>query len=195
MIMTRHVFAATCGAAALCLAGSYALAGEPAAAPVGEVAMAETTLTATVKSVDQATREVVLTDKEGGEFSFIAGEDVQNLAQLEAGDVVNVTYAEALAYEVKKGGEAVAAVTDIAGGRASPGSKPAGAIGSQTFVVVKIIAIDPSVPSVTFQAANGETRTLKVQRPEKLEGVSVGDTVEILYTEAIGLRVTEAAAN
>ena len=194
MIMTRLVFAATCSAVALCLTSSYALAETPAAAPKGEAAMMEATVTATVKSVDQATREVVLTDEEGAEVSFIAGEDVQNLAQLKAGDVVTVTYAEALAYEVKKGGEAVAAVTEVAGGRASPGAKPAGAIGSQTYAVVKIVAIDPVAPSVTFQGANGETRTLKVMHPEKLEGVSVGDTVEILYTEAIGIRVTEAPA-
>ena len=46
------------------------------------------TVTATVKSVDQATREVVLTDEQGAEVSFIAGENVQSLAQLKAGEAV-----------------------------------------------------------------------------------------------------------
>jgi hypothetical protein len=119
---------------------------------------------------------------------------VRNLPQLKAGDTVTVTYAEALAYEVRKGGEAAAAVTTVAGDRAEPGEKPAGALARQTTLTVLITAIDKTMPSVTFQGANGETRTIKVLRPEKLEGVSVGDTVEVTFTEAVAIEVIETPA-
>lgn len=184
---------ALCAATAFGLAGS-ALAQQPAAEPQGEAAIAAVSVTATVKSVDQATREVVLTTEDGQEISFVASEEVRNLPQVKAGDVVSVTYAEALAYEVRKGGEAVAAVTTVVGERAEPGTKPAGGLARQTNLTVLITAIDKAAPSVTFKGANGETRTLKVLHPEKLEGVSVGDTVEITFTEAVAIEVTEAPA-
>ena len=180
--------------ATLSMASSLALAQEPAAAPQGEAVIQATSVTATVKSVDQTTRQVVLTTEDGQETSFVASEEVRNLPQLKAGDTVTVTYAEALAYEVKKGGTAVAAVTEVVGGRAEPGAKPAGALAQQTTLTVLITAIDKAVPSVTFKAANGETRTIKVLHPEKLEGVSVGDTVEVTYTEAMAVKVTETPA-
>jgi hypothetical protein len=194
MRISSNYIKALCAAATLNLACGQALAQEPAAAPQGEAIMEARSVSATVKSVDQATRQVVLTTESGDEVSFVAGEEVRNLPQLEAGDTVTVTYAEALAYEVKKGGTAVAAVTETVGGRAEPGAKPAAALAQQTTLTVLVTAIDKAAPSVTFTAANGETRTIKVLHPEKLEGVSVGDTVEVTYTEAVAVRVTETPA-
>ena len=194
MRISSHYITALCAAATLSMTAGQALAQEPAAAPQGEAVIQATSVTATVKSVDQATRQVVLTTEDGQETSFVASEEVRNLPQLKAGDTVTVTYAEALAYEVKKGGTAVAAVTEVVGGRAEPGAKPAGALAQQTTLTVLITAIDKAVPSVTFKGANGETRTIKVLHPEKLEGVSVGDTVEVTYTEAMAVKVTETPA-
>ena len=142
--------------------------------------------------VDQATREVTLKTADGQETSFVAGPDVKNLAQLKVGDVVKVTYAEAFAYEVKKGGTTVGPQTAVAGGSAPVGEKPRAAFARQTTATVIITAIDPKVPSVTFKGPAGNTRTIKVMRPEKLQGVSVGDTVEITFTEAITIDVEDA---
>jgi hypothetical protein len=182
---------AGCLAGALCLA-AVAQAQAPAAAPKGEAMMSSVEVTATVLKVDQATREVTLKGDDGKEYSFVAGDEVKNLAQVKAGDVVTVTYAEALVYEVKKGGAAVAPSTAVAGAAARPGEKPAGVIARETTVTVLIVAIDASVPSVTFQGPKGNQRTLKVLHPEKLQGVSVGDTVQVTYTEALAIKVDEA---
>ena len=59
-------------------------------------------------------------------------------------------------------------------------------------MTVLITAIDPKAPSVTFKGPAGNTRTVKVMHPEKLQGVNVGDTVEITYTEALAIKVEEA---
>ena len=48
--------------------------------------------TATVASVDQTTRQVTLTDAEGGSFTVVAGPEVRNLPQLAAGDQVQLDY-------------------------------------------------------------------------------------------------------
>jgi hypothetical protein len=36
-------------------------------------------------------------------------------------------------------------------------------------LTVTIAAIDPKVPSATFKGPQGNTRTIKVQRPERLQ--------------------------
>jgi DNA helicase TIP49 (TBP-interacting protein) len=184
---------------AACIAGAISLATlvtPAAAAPVsGEAVVASATVTATVTKIDQKTREVTVNTQDGQEYSFVAGDNVQNLAQVKVGDVITVKYAEALAYEVKKGGTTVAPETTVAAGGAALGEMPAGAVAQQTTVTVLITAIDPTVPSVTFQGPAGKTKTIKVLHPEKLEGVKVGDTVQITYTEALAISVDEAPKN
>jgi hypothetical protein len=172
------------------VAGSLCLAS--AEAPKGDAVVGSETRTATVTKIDHKTREVTLKAADGEEFSFVAGDDVKNFAQVKKGDVVTATYVEALAYEVKKGGSAPSAQVAVGGGRAEAGQKPAGAVARQTTVTVTITAIDPGVPSVTFKGPAGNTRTIKVKHPEKLQGVSVGDTVEITYTEALAITVETA---
>lgn len=179
-----------------CLLGILGLASAATAgtaAPIkGEAVIATQQVTATVVAVDQKTREVTLKTQDGRELSFVAGDAVKNLAQMKAGDLVTATYTEALAYEVKKEGAAGVATTAAAAG-APLGAKPAGVIAQQTTATVTITAIDPSVPSVTFKGPAGNTRTIKVRHPEKLQGVKVGDMVDITYTEALAIKVEPAA--
>jgi hypothetical protein len=180
-----------------CLAGALLFSGVGAAETTppprqGEGVIASADVTATVTKIDQATREVTLKSETGEEFSFVAGDNVKNLAQVKVGDVVTATYAEAFVYEVKKGGTVADVKTVVAGESAKPGMKPEGAVARQSTATVLITAIDPQAPSVTFKGPAGNTRTIKVMHPEKLEGVSVGDTVEITYTEALAIQVEEA---
>ena len=100
-------------------------AAAPAAAPRGETLVATVEATAIVTAIDQKTREVTLKKDDGTEVTFVASEDVKNLAQVKPGDVLHVVYGEALAYEVKKGGTAVAPATAVAGGAAELGQMPA----------------------------------------------------------------------
>ena len=166
-------------------------AAKAAATPKGQAVTASSTVTATVTQIDQKTRQVTLKAQDGREVSFVASDEVKNFAQMKVGDVVTATYTEALAYEVKKGGTAGASQA-VAGGTAKAGAKPAGVVAQQTTVTVTITAIDPAVPSVTFKGPAGNTKTVKVLHPERLKGVSVGDTVEITYTEALAIKVETA---
>jgi len=175
-------------------ATTMASAAEPQQALPAEAIVSSTEVTATVTKIDQATREVTLKPEDGDEFSFVASDEVKNLGQVKVGDRVTVTYAEALAYEVKKGGAVASPTTVVAGKSADPGAKPAGAIARQTTATVAIVAIDPKVPSVTFKGPAGNTKTIKVMHPEKLQGVQVGDTVELTYTEALAIKLEAAPA-
>jgi hypothetical protein len=178
-------------AVSFCLA-TAALAQAPAAPIKGDAVLAAAKVTATVAQIDHKTRLVTLKADDGQLYTFVADPSVQNLAQVQKGDLVTATYTEALAYEVKKGGKADATAA-VVGAAAPVGAKPAGVVGDKVTVTVAITAINAKVPSVTFKGPEGNTKTVKVKDPAKLKGVSVGETVELTYAEALAIKVDKAA--
>jgi O-phosphoseryl-tRNA(Cys) synthetase len=159
----------------------------------GETVAASVTVTAKVTSVDLKTRKVKVVTDDGKKYSFIAGDNVVNLPQVKKGDIITAVYTEAIAYQVRKHNKETGVTVTDAAAAAQPGQKPAGAVMQQTTVAVTITAIDPTVPSVTFKGPEGNVRTIKIKDPQKLNGVKVGDVVDITYTEAIAIKVDPAA--
>jgi Cu/Ag efflux protein CusF len=151
-------------------------------------------VTATVKNVDYKTRKVTLMTPDGKTQDIVASEDIKNLPQLKKGDLVTATYSEALVYNINKGGKASDPVVSATAETARPGAKPGASVASQVKMTVIISEINRQAPSVTFKAADGETQTFKVRHPEKLEGVKVGDAVDITYSEALALKVEKKQA-
>lgn len=181
----RTMFRISAAVLAVSLLGMTQLS---AAEPVGEAMVSSTEVTATVAKIDHETRAVTLKAADGEEFSFIASEEVRNLAQVQVGDVVTVTYIESISWEHRKGGQAD--LTGATGGaRAAPGEMPGGVLASEVVLTVEIIAIDRETPTVTFRGPEGQTKTVLVRHPERLDGVAIGDTVDITYTEAVAISV------
>jgi Cu/Ag efflux protein CusF len=160
----------------------------PAAPPKGEAVVASVDVTATVAKINHLTRRVTLKAADGSMTSFTVDPAVQNLDQVKKGDIVTATYTEALVYDVRKGGKPGAEQTTAAAA-APAGAKPAGAVVQSTTLTVSIAAIDARKPSITFKGPDGTKQTYKVASAEKLQGLKVGDTVDINYTEAIAIRV------
>jgi Cu/Ag efflux protein CusF len=157
--------------------------------PRGE-AVSVQTVTFTVEAVDQQTREVTLKDSEGRLRTVYAGPRVKNLAQVRKGDVVTVSYMEAIALELKKGASgARAAVVEQAQG-AAPGSKPGGVASREITLVATVVGVDPGAGMVTLKGPEGNIVNLVVRDRSKLKSVQVGDEVEAIYTEAIAVAVT-----
>lgn len=165
------------------------------AAPPPKPAMRENLVqkTATVESIDQASRLVTLRGEDGGAVTVQVSEDVKNLPQVKAGDKVVVSYYEALAAEVKKPGEGVEGVeADVSAVTAPPGSMPAGGAGVLMRTTVVIDSVDKTMNTVTFKRADGTLRTVAVESPEGREfikGLKKGDNVEVAYTEAMAIEV------
>ena len=101
----------------LVLAATFTLAataGFPAAAQTGNVIAAKgpgavevaqtVDVTATITAIDAASRAITVKGPQGKEVTVTAGPEVKNFAQLKVGDKVDLTYAEALTLELKKGG-------------------------------------------------------------------------------------------
>lgn len=166
-------------------------AGTPAAkssAPAHHTASSTGSVTATVVSVDQATRKVTLKGENGAEYSFTAEPSVKNLAQVKPGDIVTATYTESIGYVVKSGGQAGMAAS-TAGSTAPAGEKPAATETNKMTVTVVVTAIDAAAQTVTVKGPQGNSHTVKVQDPANLEGVKVGDSVDITYTEVMAIKV------
>lgn len=183
----RRVLGTVTTAVALASAATLAYAQ----GPKGQGVISTVKVTATVEKINQQTRELTVKAEDGKEYTFVVDKAVKKLPQVKVGDVIVASYTEALAYEVKKGGRADATQT-VAGGTAAADRRPAAGIANQIQVTVKITAIDPSVPSVTFTGPAGNSRTIKVRDSQKLNGVSVGDTVVLTYTEALVVKVDKA---
>ena len=84
-----------------CVHAAACAAGEAALEPSRKAAIGSyTAFTAEVTAIDHETRMVTLKKPSGEENTFHAGDEVRNLAQVEVGDVLTVSYAERLALKI-----------------------------------------------------------------------------------------------
>jgi hypothetical protein len=144
-----------------------------------------------VKSINKKTREVTLVGPQGNQLVIPAGEDVKNFDQIRIGDLVTLTYVQALVVELKaveNNGirERVESVNTVA---AKPGEKPAGMIEKTVRVVANVVAVNPKAQTVTLRGAK-RTVELAVKDPALLKNVKIGNQVEATYIEAVALVVT-----
>jgi hypothetical protein len=153
------------------------------------------TMTATVKSVDQKTRLLVLEREDGQQVTIHAGEEVRNLAQVEAGDVVIARYFESLAAEVRPPtAEEKANPLTYSGvaEAAELGQKPGAGGARMMRFVGTITAIDKATQQVTLTDLDGGVLSVKARDPRNLDKVKVGDPVVLTYTEAMAILVEPA---
>jgi hypothetical protein len=154
-------------------------------------------MTATVEAIDHEKRLVTLRAENGLSNTIEVGPDVQNLAQVKAGDKVVVRYYEGLAAQLKKKGEPAPGdkvVERSVAARAPEGMKPAGMVGSTVNSTVVIQSVDKAANSVTFQNKDG-VHTVAVKKPEAqkfIAGLKKGDEVDITYTQALAISVEPA---
>ncbi len=163
-----------------------------ASAP-GRGEMARTVrVSATVTAIDKATRTITLKGADGKEFPLVAGPEVRNFDQIKVGSEVVVGYLEALAIELKKGGGAkVERVDTSAEGRAEAGAKPGAAAARKVTAVGDVIALDAATQTATLRGPN-RTVDLHVPDAKQFKLITVGDQVQVTYTEALAVSVEPA---
>jgi hypothetical protein len=182
--------------ASAAIAAALILAACTAAPPKPVVRENLVQRTATVESIDQASRLVTLREEDGNGFTLQVSDEVRNLAQVKEGDRVTVSFFEALAAEVRKEGEGIKGVeTDVAAVRAEPGERPAGGAGVLLRTTVEIVSVDKASNTVTFRRPDGTVRTVAVATEEGrkfIHGLRPGNRVDIAYTEAVAVEVKPA---
>jgi Cu/Ag efflux protein CusF len=161
----------------------------------GKVTVAATVkVTGTVQAIDKATREVTLKGPQGNLHTLTAGPDVRNFDQVKVGDQVMVGYVEALSLTLKKGGKELRSKTESTdGARAAAGEKPAGVVGRKVEVTADVTAVNTKTKMITLRGPQ-QTVELKVEDPEQLKLIKVGDQIQAVYAQAVAVSVDTVAA-
>lgn len=163
-----------------------------------ELKREESTLTATVVSVDQENRQVVLKGPKGNEETVKAGPEIKNLDQLHAGDLVTAKYERAVALELLPADSAEAGMEYQNGMKtAEKGATPGGTADQSVSVTSKLTAVDLKNHTVTLTGADGKSRVIEVKDPKrqaKMKELKVGQMVRITYVEALAISVTKGKA-
>ena len=169
--------------------GAVVAATAPGKAAVGEVVQ----LQGKIKSVNKKERSVVVVGASGNELYMVLGEEARNFDQIRVGDLVTLTYAQALALKLLKvennGIRERVESTDAV--RAKPGEKSAGAIERTVRVIANVVAVNHKAGTVTLRGPK-RTVELVVNDPAQLKEIKVGNQVEAEYVEAVALEVTAA---
>nr|MBL8410730.1 hypothetical protein [Dechloromonas sp.] len=146
-----------------------------------------------VKAIDKKKRNVVVVGEQGNEVTITVGPEARNFDQLRKGDIVTLTYVQALVIELQKvSGKVVSERLESEQAvRTKLGDKPGGIVQRSIRVVAEVMAVDTSKNMVTLR---GPKRTVEmaVNNPAQLKEVKVGDQIEAVYLEAVGLEVTAA---
>ena len=195
--MKRYVPVLGAIGAALILAMPAALqrpTAEAAQVKDAEVIMDAVKISALVTAVDLKNRIVTLKGPEGNEFAVHVDPIVKNLPQLKVGDMVVARYIESVAIEFKKGdGIAMATVIDETA-TAKAGQKPGAASLTRFTVVTNIWAVNQAKGTVIVRGPLGHFAEVKLKDPKLLEGVKVGDQMQITFTKAFAIGIEKAKA-
>jgi hypothetical protein len=148
-------------------------------------------LRATIEIIDPVTRQVLLRGEDGRVVSVVAGPEIRNFDQLEAGDRVVAFYAESIAARMAQPEEASVTRTGVAAERAEPGERPGAASGMALESVVEWVSYDAASGVSTFVGPSGLTHS--VVTPETMRAFAAsrrpGDRVHIDYTLAVAVGI------
>lgn len=160
--------------------------------PGGGTAVEAIQLQGKVKSIDSKARKVIVVGPNGNEMEFVLGDEARNFDQIKKGNLVTLTYTQALALELRKvAADGVKRVDSEQAVRAKEGEKPGVAVERKIQVTASVVAVNPQAQTVTLRGPK-RTVDLLVNDPAELQNVKVGDFVEAVYVEAIALTVTDS---
>jgi hypothetical protein len=153
----------------------------------GEIVTDAISTTATVVSVDHATRRVALKRADGSQVTYKAAPGAPGFDDLKAGDEVKVSMAEELAVFLGKNSVPAGVSTNSARLRVRlPGGTLAVATETELLAyTARVMAINAWNDTVTLQLADGTTKTIHVSEAVNLADANVGDNVSVRATEAI----------
>ena len=148
-----------------------------------------TTITATIEAIDAANRTLTLKGAGGNYVAITVPRSVTRFPEFKVGDTVTARYYDNIVIRVKPPGEA--AVDTLTEGVSKGSGAPAATASTQRTITASIIAIDNSIPSITFKGEKVNWQySSRVSDKATLAKVKVGDRVDITWTEALTVSVT-----
>ena len=151
------------------------------------------TITATVEAIDAATRTLTVKGPKGYLVPITVPKSMERFSEIKVGDTITARYYDNIVLRLKPAGEPAVDTTSDAVTKGS-GASPAGTAATQRTITAAIVAIDNSVPSITFKGEKVNwTYSSRVADKAALAKVKVGDRVDITWTEALTVSVTSPA--
>ena len=151
---------------------------------------------AVVTAIDLETREVSLQGPGGDVVTLTAAETVVKLEDVNVGDKLVVTYLAALEGELREPTAEELAEPWVVleeGAVSEEGEQPA--VGGARIIraVCTIEGMNRELGIVTIKDPRGKLHVIGDVEPEKMEGVTLGQTIVIVYSEAIALTLEPKA--
>jgi hypothetical protein len=150
-------------------------------------------ITATVYTIDVATRIVKLQHDMGGVETLKVGPGVKGLDTFAVGDTVIVDYEQGLALEFQPAGSEFVPPTKVAPGAPADRDPAVVASGGQTVQsTVTVTAINLAKRLVTIQTPGGNVFRVKAGPKIQIDKLKVGDRLLGTYMEAVAIHLEKA---
>ena len=173
----RSMRAAAC-AVMVFLAGAVALAAQK---PIYE--SQPRTVTATIETVDKASRVVTLKTEAGTRLHVTAPPEMEGFNSLRVGDLVSARYFEAIVVRLARPGTPAPSgepVTRITRKDRAPGSEAF----SERTVQATVTAVSPEKPSLTLKGDDGAERIMEITDAAQLKTLKTGDVLNVTFYES-----------
>jgi len=156
----------------------------------GAMAVDQNEAVVTVVAVDQAKRTVTIRGPMGNVTTLDVPPESQNLDKVKPGDRFKMRYIEAVAVGISQGGQPDQSETrDV---KMSPkGGTPGGMVVRTQKRSVMIDAVDYKTRYIAVRGTSGQTLAMKVADDVQIEGLTAGDRVTIVYTQAVVAEMIE----
>ena len=152
---------------------------------------------AEVTHVDLANREVTLRGPTGELTTVTAGDQIARFEEFAVGDIVSATYIASLEGEVREPTPAEIAEPWVeldAAAKAGLDMDPGAIVGRVIQAVCTIEGMNRVTRTVMVKDPRGKFHVIADVEPEKMEGVTLGTTLVLTYSEAIAVALVKKDA-
>lgn len=182
--------------AGLCLACAAALA-EDADTRDARVRTAAVQVSAVITAIDAETREVTLELPQGGYVTLVAGPDIKRFDEFAVGDAIVATYVTSLAGELREPTpeELENPWQELDAAAVAGLEIPPGVAGIRVIkAVCTIEGMNRVAGTAMIQDPRGKYHMIGDIPAERFEGVKLGDTLVVVYSQAMALTLDKADA-
>ena len=154
----------------------------------------QVTVVGTVEAVDYMGRTVLIRLQQGNLVTLDVPPTAVRFTQIKPGDTVTATYYDRVSLRLKPAGEPAVDRTVQPTTTATPGDLPGATRTRQRVTTVTITGWFPAEKVVTFIGPNGTSYSrllLDSTDPKIIEGLKVGDRVDVTRTEAVTVTVQQ----
>jgi hypothetical protein len=147
-------------------------------------------ISAIITAIDYEGRDVTLEGPLGNKVTLNAGAEVERLQEFAVGDLVVATYVQSLSGELREPTEEELLIPWVeidAAAIADETMEPGVGVGQAIKAVCTIEGMNRATRTVTVLDPQGDYHVIGDVDPEKMAGVTLGQTIILTYTRAMAL--------